>query len=256
MKRYYKLFFILLMSSLVFVACNKDEGPAEPTGDGTTDGTTNPTGQPLPSFEGEDFAGVMVAIQYGYSFGGFDMNLAMGFASFGGADGGNVSVNGNTLTKNSSDGSTYYMAPDFATDPPATLDGVSFNGSAHNWSVSGNGDIPSMSGSVISPSTFTINSPASGVTVSKADGLNITWNSTGGTAKVLISVIPMSGGDPVIVQDLENDGDHTLSASELGSISGETMIQVVKYTYNTADAGGKTYVMIAEIVKSVTVTVN
>lgn len=253
-----KLLFTIFLTFAVFISCSeKKNNPTEP---GNTDnGIKNKSGQPIPTFEGTNFNGVTAAISYEFAPNPSipAVSMTMGFAQFGdkGVDAGTVSVNGTALGKLASSGSTYYMSPD-PTNPLANLSGVYFDGSAHNWSVSGGNGVPAFSGSVTSPSSFFITAPASNATVSKASGVTVSW--TGGTSsRVLVYMIALSGsGAAVFSQDLADDGSHTFTASELTSISGQVMIQVVKYRYNEIATGGKSYYAIAEIVKSVNATIN
>jgi len=250
------LLSIILM--LTVIACSeKKNNPTEP---GNNDnGLSNKSGQPIPAFEGTNVNGVMATISYEFaSYPGIPaIALNMGFAQFGesGVDAGVVTVNSNELGKLASSGSTYYLSPS-PTNPTASLSGVNFDGSAHSWTVSGGNGIPSLSGSVTSPYSYEITAPASNATVSKASGLTVSW--VGGTnSKVLVYIIALSGsGAAVFSQDLTDNGSHTFSASEVASISGQVMIQVVKYRYNEIATGGKSYYAIAEIVKSVNATVN
>ena len=249
-KKNIKLLLILVLISLVFVGCNKDDN--NPTDPGNTNNTgTNPTGQPLPEIDDPDANGIMATI--GYSFetlpGLPSVDLNMAFASFGdGVDAGQVVVNGNELGKTTSEGSTFYMAPDFMNNPTATLSGVSFNGSQHNWTVSGGNGIPAMSGGTVSPSQFNITAPANNATVSKASGINVTWSGSS-NARVIIVLASQSGSDYYYSGELNDSGSFTIPASELGSISGQSLLQVVKYHYGDVNAGDHNYYIISEIVK-------
>jgi hypothetical protein len=51
------------------------------------------------------------------------------------------------------------------------------NGSIHNWTISGGGGIPAITNGLftLTPVTFAISSPGSGVNIVKANGLNINW---------------------------------------------------------------------------------
>lgn len=243
---------------VIFTSCSdKKDNPTEP--DNTDNGINNKSGQPMPTFEGTNNNGVMATINYEFStyVGIPSVSLTMGFAQFGdkGVDAGTVSVNGTALGKLTSSGSTYYMSPD-PSNPLATLSGVNFDGSTHNWSISGGNGIPAFTGGVTSPTSFIITAPASNATVSKASGVTVSWTG-GSSSKVLVYMISLSGsGSAVFSQDLSDNGSHTFSAAELSKISGQVMIQVVKYKYNEIATGGKSYFAVAEIVKSVNATIN
>ncbi|GAB4139470.1 MAG: hypothetical protein Fur0015_10330 [Ignavibacteriales bacterium] len=248
----------LFLIVLLLASCSdKKNNPTEP--DNTNNAIQNKSGQPIPAFEGTNVNGVMATI--GYEFATLPtlppVSLTMGFAQFGdkGVDAGTVMVNESTLGKISQSGSTYYISPS-PTNPTGTLDNVYFNGSMHNWTVAGGNGVPALSGGVQSPISFNITAPASNATVSAASGLTVSWNG-GSSAKVLVYLISLSSsGKAVFSQDLSDDGSHTFSASELSGITGQVMIQVVKYHYNEIASGGKSYYAVAEIVKSVNATLN
>ncbi len=254
----YKLFStIFLLSFFLLISCSSDDGnPTEPSG-GDNQGTTNLSGQPLPGVA-TSADGVLATINYEFqAIPGFPaVALTMGFAQFGGGvDAGTVMVNSNSLGKTSQGGTTFYISPS-PTNPTESLNGISFNGSNHSWQVSGAGDVPQFSGSVVSPSSFTLSAPANNAAVSKANGVNISWNNTNGNTKVLIVLVSVSNSGQYYSTEVNDNGSFTIPSSEISSFSGECLLQVVKYNYNSANAGGKTYYMISEIVKSVTITLN
>lgn len=257
MKSHIKLFLILVLISLLSIGCNKEDSPTDPTNGGNTSGNTNPTGQPIPEIADPDANGIMVTIGYSFSTlpGLPSVDLNMAFASFGDdVDAGQVVVNGNELGKTTNEGSTFYMAPDFINNPTGTLSNVTFNGSQHSWTVSGGNGIPAMQGAVVSPSQFSISSPANNASVSKANGINVSWTGSS-NARVIIVLASESGSDFYYSGELADNGSYTIPASELGSISGSSMLQVVKYHYADVNASGKNYYIISEIVKSNTITV-
>lgn len=256
MKKIISLLSIMLFILLVVSCSDKKDNPTEL--ENTNTGLQNKSGQPIPAFEGTNVNGVMATISYEFSYiPTIPIAITMGFAQFGdkGTDAGTVSVNGSALGKITQSGSTYYLTPD-PSNPTASISNVDFNGSIHNWTVSGANGIPAFSVGVQSPITFNITSPAANSTVSASSGLTVSWN--GGTiSKVLVYLVSLSGsGKAVFSQDLEDDGSHTFTASELSGITGQVMIQVVKYRYNEVAMSGKSYYAIAEIVKSVNATLN
>lgn len=252
-----KIFIFLLMFSILFLAsCSKDENPTEP-GDGGTQGTTNKSGQPMPAFA-NDAAGVMATINYEFQTApGFPAaNISLAFAQFGdGADAGNVSVNGNAIGKTTQSSTTFYVVPS-PSSPTQTLSGVNFNGSNHSWQVSGGNGIPSMNGSVNSPSNFSLSSPANNASVNKSSGLNVTWTNTSSSRVLVLLAAINSSNQYYAKDDLDDNGSFTIPSSELSSFSGDAMLQVVKYNYSGVSAGGSDYYVISEIVKSVTVKIN
>jgi hypothetical protein len=256
MKKIKYVISMVLVVVLLASCSDKKDNPTET--DDTNNAIQNKSGQPIPAFEGTNVGGVMATISYEFaSFPSLPpVSITMGFAQFGdkGVDAGNVSVNGSSLGKITQSGYTYYMVPDPA-NPLGTLSNVYFDGSIHNWSVSGGNGVPALSGGVTSPVSFNITAPASNASVSAASGLTVSWN--GGTSsKVLVYLVSLSSsGKAVFSQDLADDGSHTFTASEMTGITGQVMIQVVKYRYNEIASGGKSYYAVAEIVKSVNATI-
>ncbi|MCZ7604018.1 MAG: hypothetical protein QY331_06490 [Melioribacteraceae bacterium] len=249
---------MMLFSMFLLISCNKEDGsPTEPE-DGGGSGNTNASGQPMPDFGGNS-DGVLATINYEFqTMPGFPAaQLSMAFAQFGtGIDGGNVSVNGNSLGKTSQGSTTFYMTPS-PSNPTQTLTGVSFDGSNHNWQVSGNGSVPQMSGGVQSPSNFSLTGPANNATVSKSGGINITWSNASNNSNVLVVLAALdNSGSYYAAEGLSDNGSYTIPAGDISGISGQAMLQVVKYNYAPVSAGGKTYYAVAEVVKSVTITVN
>lgn len=262
--RHFRLpLFSFLFALLIFAACSSDGDNPVDANDGNGDGTGeifNPTGQPLP--EGEDFenaAGMLATINYAQSpgFGLPDVDINMGFASFAdGADAGNISVNNQALGKQTQEDMTFYSAPSASNPNPLN---VSFDGSAHNWSVSGAGDIPSFSGSVSSASTFSITSPAKGATINTSNGMTVEWSGSGSGDNVMVTVVPLdaneeSGGYTSGI--LNDTGSHTISASAVGAISGQAQVFVLKFNWAVSQAGGKAFVMVSEVVRNHDFTAN
>ncbi len=255
-----KLFYTLLIVALIGLSsCSKDENnPVNSNNNGGGNSLSNPSGQPIPGLAG-NADGVLVTIGYEIQTApGFPgVSISMGFASFGtGVDAGDVSVNGNTLGKTTESGSTFYLTPS-PTNPTQTISGVNFDGSNHNWTVAGGNGIPQFSGSVQSPASFGLTAPANNATVSKASGINVTWNNTSSGAKVLVMLVSTTNSSQVyVVEDIADNGSHTIPASSLTNVSGSALLQVVKYRYNSATAGGKSYYMISEVVNNALITIN
>lgn len=257
MKSYRLFITILLLSFTLLMSCSKDDSnPTEP-GDGENNGNTNNSGQPIPTVA-QSGDGVLATISYEFQTApGFPAaTLTMGFAQFGnGVEGGNVSVNSNSLGKASQNGTTFYISPS-PSNPTQSLTGVNFDGSNHNWQVSGSGNVSQINGSVSSPTNFTVSSPASNTTISKSSGITVNWNNTSANSQVLIVLAPINNSGSYYSAETNDNGNYTIASGDLSSFSGECLLQVVKFNYNTASSGGKTYYLIAEIVKSVTITVN
>ena len=250
-----KLILLLVITTL-FIGCKKDDSPTSPTGNTNTGG--NQSGQPIPGFtDSASVNGVMATIAYEVSTipGMPAVQMVMAFATFGdnGVDAGEVKVNNNVIGKITSSGSTYYMVPN-PSNPTQTISNVNFNGSTHNWTVVGGSGIPALTGGVTSPSTFNITSPAANATITKSSGIQVTWN--GGTSsKVMIVLASTTGNGYFTTEELTDNGTYTIPASQLANISRQALLQVVKYRYAEVTSGGKSYFMIAEIVKNITVTI-
>ncbi len=254
------LYFLRILFILLFAltACDEkdDDNPLDPNGG--NGGFDNNSGQPLAGLDGiDDVKGVMATIQY--SFGSMigvpATDIAMAFATFGNqVDAGTVAINGTNLGKVKDGEDVYYVIPD-PNNPLTFLTGVRFDGQAHNWSVSGGNGIPAFTASVNSPSDFSITAPVEGANISVSGGLTITWNNTASSADVVVMVVPTEGSaKDVEFASLDDDGSHTISTSQLGDISGEAIVYVIKYKYNVKAVGDDNFVALAEIVKMVIVT--
>jgi hypothetical protein len=244
-----KIISVLTLVAIVFIGCSKKENPVEP---GTNNQGTNPSGQPIPTFAGSN-NGVLATISYQQTVSGFNVDLAVAFAKFGenGVDAGNVSVNGTAIGKMVNAGNTYYIAPS-QTNPVFTLD---FNGATHNWNVQGGNGVTGFTGSVTSPRAFTVTAPVNNATVSKSSGFNVTW-SGGTSSKVMIVLAAQSGGGYFTSSELSDNGSYNINASNLGNFNGPALLQVVKYNYTSKESGGKNYILVSEIVRSINLTVN
>ncbi len=255
MKKTNLLIAMLLAFFLIFTVGCESDNSTEP--EENNNSNTNSSGQPMPAFEGGNIGGVLATI--GYEFATFPglpaAQMTMAFAQFGaGVDGGNVTVNGNDIGKTTSNGNTFYIYPSL-TNPTQVLTNVSFNGSTHSWTVSGAGSVPSFSGNVNSPRSFNVTAPAENATITKASGMTVSWDAAGGAQNVLITVVDISSSKVVFAEELNDNGSHTFTSAQLADISGDAMIQIVKYNYNLVSAGGKDYAIISEIVKTVNVKV-
>jgi hypothetical protein len=262
MKNVFTILMLVILTVILSIGCSEDKDDSNPTGPGNGEAgdMSSLGGQPAPSsIASDNFNGVMATISYDIAtVPGFpSVSTTIAFATFGeGVDAGAVIVNNNTLGKSTESGSTFYIVPS-PSNPTATVSNVNFNGSAHNWSVGGGNGIPALSGSVNSPSQFNLNAPSNNSTVSKSAGFDVTWTTSGSSnAKILVLVTQVNNGNYFSADELDDDGSYTVSASSLSEISGEAMLQAVKYTYNAINNGGKDYYMISEIVKSVNITVN
>ncbi|NUN10956.1 MAG: hypothetical protein HUU54_17405 [Ignavibacteriaceae bacterium] len=255
MKKYFFI-IVLLVSGLTFLGCEKEE--SNPTGGGGNNNNTNPSGQPMPSFDTlANYNGTLATIYYSTTIMGFSVDQAMAFASFGtnGVDAGTVSVNGNNIPATAAGSSTYYMIPS-AANPTQTLSGVNFNGSNHTWSIGGSANVSAFNASVTSVSNFNVTYPVSTTTHSKSSSLAVNWNNGNSNNKVMIVLTGTSGTGTYMSAELSDNGSYTIPSSSLSGFSGQVLMQVVKYRYSVAASGGKSYVLISEVVKQVTFTIN
>jgi hypothetical protein len=246
-----KLLLLITLLLIPFLGCKKDENPVSPNPPGGS-GNTNPTGQPIPTFS-ETNNGVLVTINYQQNVFGLTVDMAMAFARFGesGVDVGNVSVNGNQVGKVTAGNSTHYIVPNQST-PDLTLD---FNGTVHNWTVQGGNGVTGFTASVTSPRSFNVTAPANNATVSKASGFNITW-SGGSSSRVMITLVSQSGGGYFVASNLNDTGSYGITPANLSNFSGSALLQVVKYNYVVKESGGKNYIVVSEIVKTLNIYVN
>ena len=259
MKLFRITFFLMVLSMMLLTSCNKDDSnPVDPNDDGGGGSSTNPSGQPIPALGG-NHNGVMATISYEMeTIPGFPaVAISLGFAQFGqGVDAGSVTVNGNTLGKTTQGGSTFYITPS-PSNPTQMLTGVNFDGSNHSWQVSGGNGIPALNGSVQSPRSFALSSPANNGTVNKANGINVSWNNTTNNNRVLIVLVPLNNSNQYYTaEDLADNGSFTIPTGEISGFSGQAMLQIVKYRYAEVAAGGNNYYIISEVVKSVNLTIN
>ncbi|MEE9432404.1 MAG: hypothetical protein V3V16_15260 [Melioribacteraceae bacterium] len=253
--KYIRLTTIILALLIFTVSCQEDS-PNEPN----SNGPSNSSGQPMPKItESSDINGILATIYYDFDAGlpGVPaIGLAMGYAQFGTmVDGGTVAINNTELDKNTQGGSVFYIKP--GPGSTAQLNDVSFNGSLHKWNVSGSGNILEFEGDVKSPSKFNVTAPKNNTTISKSNDLNITWVRTGlSDEKILINLISLNDSKSIVTeQDLTNNGSYKIASSKLSSLSGKVMVQIVKYRYKEISANDKTYLIISEVVKSLTLTI-
>lgn len=255
MKKYY-LLFTLMFTGMIFLGCEKEE--SNPTGGGSNNTNTNPSGQPMPSFDTlANYNGTLATIYYSTVIMGFPVDQSMAFARFGanGVDAGTVSVNGNTIPATTAGTSTYYMLPS-ATNPTQTLTGVNFNGSNHAWSVGGSANVTAFNASVTSVSNFSVTYPTSSTTHSKSSSLAVNWGGTSSSNQVMIVMTSTSSSGTYISSGLSDNGSYTIPSSNLSGFNGQVLLQVVKYRHSIANSGGKNYVLVCEVVKQVTFTIN
>jgi len=251
-----RLFIILLFGMFWVTAC---QNPTD--SNDASSGDTNKSGQPIPSptVNGDQTpGGVLATISFDYeTVPGFPpASFAMGYAYFGdnGDNAGDVSVNGNTLSVESQSGSQWYTS--FSQTNPSTLSGVSFNGSVHNWQVGGAGDVPAFELGVVSPTTFTVNSPGNGTTVDISQGLYIEWSGGNGVDSMMVLLVDLDKNTTFTRGGINfRNGDVTIAKADLAGFSGDVLLQVVRYNYALHTTDDTYYVAVSEIVKQTTFTI-
>jgi hypothetical protein len=251
--------FLILFLFQIFSSCKSDDTLTDP---GNGDGTTyipNASGQPIPDFSSTtNFNGYMCAINYDFGISGqSSFSVTMGFAQFNtGIDAGTVKVNNNELNKTTQSGKTYYLSPS-ANNPTGWLINIPFDGSNHNWTVTGGNGIPSINGNVSSPAAFTISSPVSNGTVSRSGNIQVNWSNPS-SARVMLVLMSSEGSKYYMSQDQVDNGNHTIPSSALSSFpSGNAALYLIKYKYSSVSGSdGKTYILIAEIFKMISVVLN
>ncbi len=253
-----KFVFILFLSilTLSLFSCDKLENPLDVQSNNNSV-ISNKTGQPIPDIGSDnELGGILTTIKFDMQTaqGLPSVGVVMGFASFGKEeDAGKVMVNGNELGKSEYEGKVYYMSPSLGSFE--SLSNVEFDGSEHNWEVSGAGNVSGFSASVVSPTDFEVLSPSADSVINKSGGLEISWSGQSDNEKMLFVIVGMDGeGDPYIEQEVPNNGSHTIPASALSGFSGKVLLQVVKYKYSLSANGGKQFLIISEVVKSVSLT--
>ncbi|NTW23448.1 MAG: hypothetical protein HGA37_02010 [Lentimicrobium sp.] len=226
----------LAFSVFLFTACDKT--------DETPDDTNNTN---TSSFNYPDAFGVLVAVKsISYtSVAGYEVPVEVnsasaffptdaGATSF--ADAGTVSIEGKNLSKVQNN---VYVYNDYI--DPLTLSNL-------QWSVTGNGSVPSFNKTVSRPiPTFSGFSslPAS---VSKAAGLSIPMGSALYAADSVIVLITSSNNQVAIKSFAGNAGSATFSAADLSALSTSNVgsISISPYNISTETISGKKYYFVNE----------
>lgn len=243
----------IAVTALIFLqSCDKEDGGIN------SPITQNPATvtQPTPDYSNvANYNGTLATINFGYSILGFVIEYSMGFASLGhptAVNAGTVTVNGDTVGSYSQEGQVYYNS--FNTTNPSALPDVNFDGSTHTWNVAGGNGIPAFSAGVTSPTLFAITLPADNDTITKAGGLQITWTGAAAGPDSLLLMVAATNGGSLVRQGVTNSGNYTFSSTDLAPLTGTAIVSVVKYRYALSAQGGKTYVLVSEVVKTKTIT--
>lgn len=229
---------MIALVSFVATACSKDESPetdnnqqnsAIQMGDGTLVAVRSETVQSTP-------------------IGDMTINVGTAVAAFNGGnnygslvDAGTVTVDGESLQKY--DNNSYVFTPGL-TNPT----GIEF-GNDVQWSVSGNGSVPSfehtMTGGFPNVGNIT-----SGDEVSKSAGYTLTIASVSNADSIYFMVNEVYKSLP------GNAKTYTFSADELSSLgTGQAIVSIAAWRFSTAAYSGKNFYFVNETVKQKTVNI-
>lgn len=254
MKKASKYFVLLIMASVLFTSCNKEDEDEDTTPDPTPAAAPS---NPIPAPAGAN--GALVAIQtanyISTPLGTIYQPLGIGVAVYGDLsastfqDAGAITLNTNALTKQTNNSYVY--------TPSATnTTGIEFD-SGINWTVAGNSG-----------------SGAPQFSHSAAKQMPTGPNYTGSTTIArnseftLSSSVSIANADSVIYQLISPSGNVlktvpggtnsvTFTAAEMGGLgAGQGYLQIVPYNIEPATYGGKTFYFINEAVLTKSVTFN
>lgn len=215
-----------------------------------TDPSTQSAPPPTPQFNDSD--GTLVAIKSQTTtdtpIGPMTTTLGLGVSLFYTEPGatsfvaaGNVSLNANTLTKQSNN--SYVYQPD-----ASNATGIDFDGGVA-WSVSGSEDVETFTydPTISFPTVAQISSSA---TVSKSAGYTLTTTSVAGADSVIFQI------GSVLKTVAGNATSCTFSSAELSGLStGTNVAQVAAYKIQNATITSKNYYFINETVSTLVVTI-
>ncbi len=258
-----KLTYLLTPALVVVMAlasCDKTTTP-NPTNPTNNNPTTGPT--PQTPAAPSDAHGALVAINMKFKVEqlGFviDVNSELGVASFFSSagnssslvDGGTVKLNNNEIEKQSNN-SYFTMATTGQT--PSDL-GLS-NGAS--WNVAGNGNVPAISynhGSNFPEYTGDV--PGS---ITKANGLSLTFNSSNTSNADSVYVFISSGSATFIKSYAANAGSITISSSELNGLPDNSdntaILEILPVKTTVQTFSGKKYAFIKEEANVRYITIN
>lgn len=245
---------VVLVSALILglISCNKDDGPTAPGGGGLTFSTTGFGALPVPS-DISNLKGVLATIKISAQgesvVGAVAFFLDSSNTHF--VRAGTATVNGTTLTSHSLSGEVLYEYPYRSSDPP--LRGVLFDGSNHNWTVSGSGSaVPAFTASVGSPTgSVSISSPGEGSTIARNQGLAISYSASG-NSPIAVAILDSRGH---VLGGSASGSSYSFSPSQLATLAaGEGYVIVESYRYSIRRVDGKDYLLVAIIANGKSVT--
>lgn len=196
-----------------------------------------------PSFT--DANGVLYAINTSTYQMGVEAKIGSGLAVFpdgSGAnlDAGTVSLNSNSLTKQT--GNSY------------TWNSLSGSLTAASWSVGGGSGIPAFTEDAGTVGFPTISEITSGGTVTKSSGYTLSMSTVADADSVLFMIAGASGGK--VVTKVGTTTSYTFTSAELTNVgTGSGTAQITAYKVYSADKSGKKIYFVNESVITKTVTI-
>ena len=156
---------------------------------------------------------------------------------------GDLSVNGNPVELGSDEVSYFSYRTD------EEFPGVSFDGSAHTWTVTGGDGAPAFNASVSSPVVHPeLTSPAASDTVPRT-GFTVEWS--GGSEDVLIELYQLDSGYNVVAAlgRTARGGRAELGAADLAHLKpGKATLRVIRFTHETATAAdGRRFKILSKV---------
>lgn len=254
MKKASKYFVFLLMASVLFTSCNKDEEEEDTTPDPTPVAAPS---NPIPAPAGAN--GAFVAIQtvnyISTPLGTIYQPLGIGAALYGDLststfqDAGAITLNTNALTKQSNN--TYVYTP-----AATNVTGIEFDGGI-SWTVGGNSSTgaPQFNHSAAKQMPTGPNYTGSTTIARNAEFTLSSSEAIVNADSVIFQLISPSGNVTKTVAGGTNAV--TFTAAQMGALgAGQGYLQIVPYNIEPATYSGKTFYFINEAVLTKSVTFN
>ena len=241
---------------LGFASCDKTETPTPTTPTTPTNPTTPTTAGPqpvMPAPSGNNLSGALISLKMKYSTQPMGapmpvtMESEMGMAIFYDNAGSSTKVDAGTVSVNSNDLEKKQDLSYFKWAYAATPDDLDFS-SGSNWNVG--------SSSAVTAFTYNDNStfpkyignmPTS---ITKSNGVTLTFNNSSLTGADSVYVVIASGSANVTKSFAANAGTVTISAGDLSSLSvvsdNSAVFEVCPFRWSQVTKNGKNYVFIKE----------
>jgi hypothetical protein len=247
MKKLRFLALLMIPLSIGLFSCSEDEDDDEPTPttNNNSGGSTNTTPTiNSPQFSDADAA--LIAVESVTKTMGFSITIGTAVATFNDVSGtlvdaGTVTVEGETMNKNSNNSYTY-------TANQTAPQGISFS-QPIEWSISGSSAVTAFSENR-TQAFPTVGDVSSAATVDKSDGYTLSVPNVSGADSVMFFVGNVSktlGG---------NATSYTFSSAELSSLgNGSSIAQVVAFDIENKTINAKKVYFLTETVKQLSVTI-